>query len=65
MDDFLTRLKVEQEQLQDKIDKLSPFIGTENFMKLPEVQKVLLHAQLSAMRSYNTILVMRLQNLNQ
>lgn len=57
---YLDRLAAEQDELQDKITKLSKFLPTEPFTKLPNDDQLLLIKQLKAMEAYNAILVERL-----
>ena len=61
MSDFLTRLEQEQRELQIKIDALESFINNnDDFEKVGVEQNILLKNQLSVMRSYNEILIVRL-----
>ena len=63
MDDFKLRLKAEQAELQDKLQKLIGFIESEGFKKIGNVQKTLLNVQVSAMETYNQVLLERMVRL--
>lgn len=56
----LQRVVAEKAQLDDKIEKLSAFFGTDVFKGLPAKQNELLTAQLSCMREYSGLLAERL-----
>lgn len=64
METFLERLQAEQRELNLKIEKLSAFQLSNAFEKVDPIQKVLLVVQLDAMRTYNQVLIQRLQNLS-
>lgn len=61
--DFIDRLKTEQLELSEKINKLESFIKSENWENVNVEQKVLLAMQLDAMTNYNDILIKRLSLL--
>lgn len=63
MSDFLTRLQVEQSELQEKLEKLGGFFGTPVFEKLSKENTTLLRLQYDAMNMYNNILIVRLDTL--
>ena len=60
MDDFKQRLEAEQKELQEKLQKLNVFIGSDAFKKIDGVQKTLLNVQARAMETYNQILLERI-----
>lgn len=60
-DDFKTRLIQEQDQLQEKLDKLAAFISSDKVDCIEPVQKGLLISQRTVMSSYNEILKERLR----
>jgi len=60
MEAFKVRLVNEQFELQEKINKLKPFIESENFKKVDEYQQKLLKEQVDVMDNYNQILIERL-----
>lgn len=64
MSDFKTRLLTEKSELDEKIHKLSPFIGSETFKKIDENQQFLLEIQLRQMQAYSKTLEMRIKLLN-
>ena len=63
MDDFKQRLEAEQKELQEKLQKLNGFIGSDAFKKIDGVQKTLLNVQARAMETYNQILLERIVRL--
>ena len=63
MSDFKTRLLEEQDQLDEKREKLSMFMNGDNFKDIPEIQQSLLKAQYSVMTSYSLILGERISKL--
>ena len=63
MDDFKERLKIEKEELAEKIEKLKVFIKSESFNSINDEQKVLLDIQVKAMDTYYTCLHHRSTNL--
>lgn len=60
MTDFKTRLKIEHDELDLKIQKLSAFIDQPVFKTLSEHERDLLVRQLVAMTQYRSILRDRL-----
>lgn len=63
MSDFKSRLLNEKSELDEKISKLSLFIGGENFKKIDPKQQVLLSKQLPVMTEYSNILCDRIELL--
>jgi len=63
MDDFKQRLEAEQKELQDKLQKLTGFLGSEKFKTVDDVQKTLLNVQARAMETYNQVLLERIVRL--
>lgn len=63
MSDFKTRLEAEQVELQEKLEKLNGFVGTEAFGKIDKEQQTLLTIQSSAMETYLKCLNERLVRL--
>lgn len=63
MESFIQRLIEEQKQLKHKIDKLRPFIQSDNFIKVSIEQQDLLKIQLYIMDQYNEILGRRISLL--
>ena len=63
MSTFIDRLKTEKQELDEKIEKLTAFINSENFEKVDSIQAPLLQTQLSIMLAYSTVLDKRLNNL--
>lgn len=63
MSDFKTRLVEEQEQLEEKLDKLNTFNLSEKSSQIDPVQKDLLLIQAGAMYTYNECLKARLSRL--
>jgi len=64
MSTFKERLIDEQIQLNDKIEKLSSFILSDNFKKVDSIQQTLLNIQLSSMKTYSQCLKERLDWLD-
>lgn len=60
---FMDRLLIEVNDLQDKITKLSAFIGTENFYKLDEENRAMLNVQYHNMLQYIKVLNNRIEYL--
>lgn len=65
MNDFMSRLDDEKNELEQKVDKLIDFLFTAEFDRIDHVQKGLLHIQLCAMQTYLKCLKERTENLNQ
>ncbi len=61
-DDFLTRLKIERDELLDRHNKLQAFLR-EGVFRLPLNQQFMLKLQAGAMHQYLTILNARLDDL--
>jgi hypothetical protein len=65
MSNFKERLIQEQKDLQEKIEKLASFLESDAFFEnLKKEAQDLLTMQLYAMLTYNTILLARIDNLN-
>ena len=62
MQDFQQRVVDEKNDLHEKIEKLSAFIETETFIKLPFDEQGRLKAQQTAMEKYREILLDRIAN---
>lgn len=60
MSTFLDRLKVEEGELLEKLEKLSEFIYSEGFDNLDEENKSLLLMQVNTMGAYHEILIRRI-----
>lgn len=58
--EFLDRLKIEKNELSDKIIRLQKFIESEKFENIGDNQQSLLIIQLSVMLSYESILNIRI-----
>jgi len=63
MSDFKMRLVEEQEQLEQKLNKLNDFNQSEKVNEIDPVQKSLLLVQAGAMYTYNECLKARLERL--
>ena len=63
MSDFKTRLKIEKEELEEKLDKLNAFLVSEKVNNVDDVQKALLHVQASAMNTYLQCIKERINRL--
>lgn len=63
MSDFKTRLAEEQEQLEEKLNKLNAFLESEKVNEIDLIQKDLLRIQAGAMYTYNEVLIARLDRL--
>ena len=61
MSDFKTRLREEKDELNKKYIKLDAFIGTEDFLKLPDEQQFLLVQQRLLMIGYFNVLDRRIE----
>ena len=58
---FLDRLKIEKNELLDKITKLSFFLNSAQNKKLSEANDMLLRQQLKSMKNYYQILIIRIE----
>ena len=58
--DWKTRMEDEAEELSSRVSRLDNFIGSRTFMQLSRGDQELLSAQQSAMKTYLTILNLRL-----
>ena len=63
MNDFKKRLKIEFEELYDKIKKLDSFTNSDMIHTIEENQRHLLYIQLASMKAYLQCLDSRLQLL--
>jgi len=63
MSDFKSRLITEQSELAEKIEKLSSFLGGNNFKSIDPKQQELLRKQLLVMNEYESILSERISLL--
>lgn len=64
MSTFLERLKVEKEELLDKVTKLATFLAKEEISPtVSEANLLLLGQQLEAMNTYLNILIIRIEFL--
>ena len=63
MSDFKTRLIEEQAQLEEKLNKLNDFNGSEKANGIDPVQKDLLIIQAGTMYAYNECLKARISRL--
>ncbi len=61
MSDFLTRLKTERDELQEKLVKLNSFIYNEGLATLHPAQAALLSTQADVMSTYRNILNLRIE----
>lgn len=61
MSDFLSRMEVEKELLDEKLVKLHSFINTKEFLSLNETSQNLLTRQRDVMRQYSSILHERIR----
>ena len=62
-DNFKKSLRIEEEELRERILKLNAFILSENFVRAESKQKILLKLQLSAMKTYHECLTFRIIDL--
>ena len=60
---FLDRLKVEKEQLLEKVTKLAMFLNSDKVNDLSDANELLLKQQLEAMNTYLNILIVRVELL--
>lgn len=58
--DFKSRLFEEQQQLNERLEKLILFQMSEQFSKIPTNQQTLLNIQVFAMQTYSQILLERI-----
>lgn len=63
MDDFKTRLIVEQTELEEKLNKLNEFNQSDKANNIDPVQRSLLIIQAGAMYTYNECLKERIARL--
>lgn len=59
--DYKQRVLWERKELDDKIDKLIKFMGTDKFWELPEIERTYLNRQHLAMVEYSKVLVKRIE----
>lgn len=62
-DNFKKSLRIEEEELRERILKLNAFILSENFVRAESKQKILLKLQLSTMKTYHECLTFRIIDL--
>lgn len=61
---FIDRLKIEHDELNERLDNLRKFIHySEEFKAIPKEEQVLLISQFGAMQAYQGILCLRLSRL--
>jgi hypothetical protein len=60
---FLDRLKVEKDELLDKVTKLAMFFNSDKVKNLSDANNLLLKQQLEAMNTYLNILIIRVELL--
>ena len=60
---FLDRLKVEKDELLDKVTKLVMFLNSDKVIELSDANELLLKQQLEAMNTYLNILIIRIELL--
>ena len=60
---FLDRLKVEKNELLDKVTKLAMFLNSDKVNDLSDANELLLKQQLEAMNNYLNILIIRTELL--
>ena len=63
MGDFKTRLILEKQELEEKLDKLDAFLTSEKLEEVEDVQKALLQVQATAMNTYLQCLKERIERL--
>ena len=60
---FLNRLKIEKDDLLDKVTKLAIFLNSDKVNGLSDANDLLLKQQLEAMNDYLNILIIRIELL--
>lgn len=60
-DSFIDKMKLELDELDERIEKLEKFIESDSFMSLEETDRNLLNEQLQAMHSYLCVLSCRMK----
>ena len=65
MSTFIERLRIEKQELDEKLTKLEDFLSTDTFTGLANVDKILLEKQFSIMTEYSRVLNSRLMRLEQ
>lgn len=60
---FLDRLKIEKNELLDKVTKLAMFLNSDKVNDLSDANELLLKQQLEAMNTYLNILIIRTELL--
>lgn len=61
--DFIGRIKVEKQELDNKLQALESFLSTETFSSLVQEAKELLNEQFIHMKNYSRVLEARLNLL--
>jgi hypothetical protein len=64
MEEYQKRVVIEKHGLDDKIERLAAFMGSEAFMKLNDIDKMLLERQLYFMNGYMDILNRRIERFD-
>ncbi len=60
MEDYQERVIDEQEELSNRVERLSDFIGSTGYRDLEKQDRGLLGVQLIAMNEYNAVLLQRI-----
>lgn len=60
--DYRDRVRAEFTELENKLGKLSNFLGSEKFQSLPSVERSLLERQFEAMLAYANVVADRIRN---
>jgi hypothetical protein len=60
---FLDRLKIEKDELLEKVTKLAMFLNTDKVNDLSDANQLLLKHQLVSMNDYLNILIIRIELL--
>ena len=63
MNEIITRLKEEQQELEDRMNKLNSFLYSPEFYKISNTQHSLLEVQAYAMATYLKCLNLRIEDL--
>lgn len=61
-DMFIGRVKMEEEELSDKIYRLDDFINSERFKDMSDKEQIMLMTQLSCMKGYREVLINRIKH---
>lgn len=60
MSDYLSRMKLELDELGDRLKKLQGFINSDSFEVLSVLNRMLLKTQMQAMATYHEVLELRI-----